>query len=273
MKKIYSRLLVVLAVLILSSCKKEDKTPPPTAEFTAEAANLAVSFKAIATNVRYFSWDFGDNSKISSDMSPSHFYENEGTYTVTMTATGRDGSTLSSSKQVSVTAPVNYIQGGKFETTDDEAKWTKFAINANNNIAWSRANGKMIASGGNGGHAGIYQAIQVEANVNYQFSMLVSGSGATDTWFEVYFGTSLPVAGSDYSQGGKLFGLSTWDGCGGSAFNGNIASIGCTGSLKDKNGMITFTQSGTVYLVIKTGGASLGAGGIAIDNVTLTKAE
>jgi len=275
MKKLNIILLIVLAFTanIITSCDKDEKIPPPSADFTVQAAKLAVTFTSDVKNVRYYSWDFGDGSPVSREKSPSHFYEEGGTYTVTLTVTGRDGSTIVKSQEITVTAPVNYVLGGKFETADDEAKWTKFAINTNNNITWARTNGKMVATGGNGGHAGIYQAIQVEANTKYQFSMLVSGSGATNTWFEIFFGSVQPVAGSDYSNGGNVIGLNTWGGCGNSPFNGNIAAIGCSGSLQGKNGEITFSQSGTVYLVIKTGGDNLGTGGIAIDNVTLAKVE
>lgn len=276
MKKLYVKVLLLLiaaTTTIITSCKKDDKIPAPSADFTVQAAKLAVTFTSDVKNVRYYSWDFGDGSDVSTDKSPSHFYEEGGNYMVTLTVTGRDGSTLTKSKEITVTAPVNYVQGGKFETAADIAKWTTFAINSNNNITWAASNGKMVASGGNGGHAGVYQAIQVEANTKYQFSMLVSGSGATDTWFEVYFGSSQPVANQDYSNGGTYFGLNTWAGCGKTAFSGNIATLGCAGSHKSTNGEVTFSQSGTVYLVIKTGGANLGTTGIAIDNVTLSKVD
>ena len=99
--------------------------------------------------------------------------------------------------------------------------------------------------------------------------MDVSGSGASETWFEVYFGTATPVATKDYTSGGIQIALNTWAGCGNAAFNGNIATICCEGALVGKNGEITFTQSGTIYLFIKTGGANLGTSGISIDNIEL----
>jgi len=52
--------------------------------------------------------------------------------------------------------------------------------------------------------------------------------------------------------------LNTWAGCGNTTFNGNIATIGCDGSLVGQNGKIRFSQAGTVNLLIKTGGANLG---------------
>ncbi len=198
------------------------------------------------------------------------FYPDAGAYTIKMQAMGKGGAFFDAAPTV-VNVPVsdpkagNLVQGGKFSDATDEAKWTKFTISAG--VSWTLTNGKMVAAGGGWGHAGIYQAIQVEANKKYKLGMIVSGSGASDTWFEVYLGKTQPSNGNDYGNGGNLMGLNTWTPCGNSPFNGNLNSIGCTGSLIGKNGEITFTESGTVYLVIKTGGANLGTSGIALDNV------
>lgn len=271
MKTIYSKSLLLvftLAMVILSGCEKDDKVPAPTIGFTSTVSNLSVDFKNESTNTRYFSWDFGDNTEPSLAINPSHFYENEGTYTVTLTATGRNGVVQTHTGQVTVTAPENFVKGGKMEAADI-SQWTKFIISPG--VDFTFENGKAVAKGGSWGHAGIYQAIQVIANQPYTFSALVAGSGARDTWFEVYFGSTAPVQGSDYSQGGNQLGLNTWGGCGNTPFNGNLATLACAGALAGKNGEITFTQTGTVYLVIKTGGDNLGTGGISIDNISLVK--
>lgn len=272
MKKTYNNrlsFLLTAAIVILAGCKKGDSIPASSIEFNPNALNLSVDFKNESTNVRYSSWNFGDNTTASKDMNPSHFYENEGTYTVTLTTTGRDGEVKTLVKQVTVTAPENFVKGGKMEA-GDIGKWTVLNISSGVNITFE--NGKAVAKGGSWGHAGIYQAIQVEANVKYQFSALVAGSGATDTWLELYFGSFQPVQGSDYSDGGNRIGLNTWGGCGTTPFNGNLATLGCAGSLVGKKGEVTFSKTGTVYLLIKTGGANLGTGGITIDNVSLVKA-
>lgn len=272
MKKKYNNIfsyLFAAVIVILAGCEKGDSIPASSIEFTPKATNLSVDFKNESTNVRYFSWNFGDNTTASKDMNPSHFYENEGMYTVTLTTTGRDGEVKTLAKQVTVTAPENFVKGGKMEAGDID-KWT--VLNISPGVAITFENGKAVAKGGNWGHAGIYQAIQVEANVKYQFSALVAGSGASDTWLELYFGSTQPAQNSDYSEGGNLMGLNTWNGCGTTPFNGNLATVACAGSLVGKNGEITFSKSGTVYLLIKTGGANLGTGGITIDNVSLVKA-
>lgn len=71
--------------------------------------------------------------------------------------------------------------------------------------AIERLTDKALAKGGNWGHISIYQAIPIEANQAYTFPALVAGSGATETWLEVYFGTSAPIQSTDYTTGGNQF--------------------------------------------------------------------
>ncbi|MES1249931.1 MAG: hypothetical protein ABUL46_04560, partial [Chitinophaga rupis] len=118
----------------------------------------------------------------------------------------------------------------------------------------------------------IYQAVQVKAGVQYTFSANMQGAGATNSWIEVYLGTSAPVQGNDYSDT-KINSLNTWSGCGGSAFNGNISDIGCSGTLVGAGGKIKFAADGTVYVLLKAGssGGTLGTGGITVSNIKLTE--
>jgi hypothetical protein len=100
----------------------------------------------------------------------------------------------------------------------------------------------------------------------------MQGAGATNSWIEVYIGTSAPVQGNDYSDT-KVNSLNTWSGCGGSAFNGNISDIGCSGTLVGAGGKIKFVADGTVYVLLKAGssGGTLGTGGITVSNIKLTE--
>jgi hypothetical protein len=50
-------------------------------------------------------------------------------------------------------------------------------------------------------------------------------------------------------------------------------NIACEGSLRATSGVIQFAQTGTIYLVIRTGGANLGTAGIAADNIELKEVE
>jgi hypothetical protein len=158
----------------------------------------------------------------------------------------------------------NLVQGGKFNA-GDESKWTVLTIwTPTPGVTLNFTDGKAVWKGGNWGHMGIYQAIQVEANKQYQVNMNVSGSGATDTWFQVYVGKTVPQQRQDYTDGGSILALSTWDGCGKTPFDGPFTTISCGGK---NGGVVQFPTAGTVYLVIRGGGTDLGTTGISVDNV------
>ena len=163
----------------------------------------------------------------------------------------------------SETAP-NLVQGGKFDA-GDESKWTVLTISSPG-VAVNFTGGKAVWTGSSWGHVGIYQAIEVEANKKYQVNMNVSGSGASDTWFQVYVGKTVPQQGQDYTDGGSLLGLNTWNGCGKTSFAGPLSSLNCDG----KGGEVQVPTAGTVYLVIRGGGNDLGTTGISVDNVEMT---
>jgi PKD repeat protein len=268
MKPLYKSLITLIMIAVsITACEKDDDVAAPTADFDFTVANLAVTFSNESTNGRYFTWDFGDGSDPITAMAPGYSYQDEGTYTVTLTVTGRDGSQVTTTKDVTVTAPPNLVEGGKFEA-GDESKWTMLDLSPGVDVTFT--NGAAVWQGGGWGQAGIYQAIELEANKKYQLNMKVSGSGATETWFEVYVGKAVPVQGQDYSDGGKRLAINTWAGCGTSAFNGPLTSISCDGTA---GGVVEFPTAGTAYIVIRSGGANLGTTGITVDNVELRPLE
>jgi hypothetical protein len=280
MKKKHLNYIILAAITgLFAGCDKKEFTERALSEtsldatFTLTTVN-ANNYVAQVKDSSYIlsKWDFGTGSAVVGKATERIFFPDAGNYKIVHYAIGKGGSTFTSEQTVNVAtsdpARGNLVQGGKFETAADEAKWTVLNITTPF-VTWTRTGGKMVAAGGSWGHSGIYQAINVEANKDYRFAMTVSGSGATDTWFEVYFGAVAPTAGTDYNNGGIRIALNTWAGCGNSTFNGNIATIGCDGALVGQNGKIRFTTAGTVYLLIKTGGASLGTSGISIDNVEL----
>lgn len=138
--------------------------------------------------------------------------------------------------------------------------WQVLKINNDNNVTFTvNPDGSIKAAGGNWGHTGVYQAVPVKAGRKYRIDLHVKGSGATDVWYEVYVGIAAPVQGSDYSSGGIRLALNTWTGCGKSPFDGQLSAIACVDSNK---GVFTASASGTMYVVIKSGGANLGTDGI-----------
>lgn len=278
----YTLLLVAGMSGLFAGCSKPSINNPGISESNLNAefsitpvGGSANRFEIAASDSSYIfsKWDIGDGAgPVIGKHRQEIFMPDAGTYNITHYAAGKGGAIFSASKTLNVAttdpAAGNLVSGGKFESPDEDAKWKRFTI-SNPAIAWTMGSGKLTATGGGGGHSGIYQAISVQANKDYRFGMVVSGSGATDTWFEVYFGTIEPTPNADYSNGGVQIALNTWAGCGNTGFSGNINSIGCEGALKGKSGKIRFTQSGTIYLVIKTGGSNLGTSGISIDNVEL----
>lgn len=78
---------------------------PPTAGFTNEIDGSTVTFTNTSVNADSYMWDFGDGNT-SNEESPVHTYANDGSYTVTMTATNTHGSTESTANVVISTSSV-----------------------------------------------------------------------------------------------------------------------------------------------------------------------
>jgi len=101
-------LLLMLTVAFVSSCKEDEAEPDVIASFTfkVDAADfMTVAFTSEAKNFKSLSWNFGDNSAVSTDENPSHTYAAVGKYTVTLTATSPGGVTDSYSEEVTIADP------------------------------------------------------------------------------------------------------------------------------------------------------------------------
>ncbi|MBN1811580.1 MAG: PKD domain-containing protein, partial [Anaerolineae bacterium] len=99
---------------------------PPAADFSASPtsgeAPLTVVFTNTSTNATSYAWDFGDGGT-SVEESPAYTYTTAGTYTITLTVTGPDGSdTLTRAGYVTVigTAELVISKSGPSQATDDE---------------------------------------------------------------------------------------------------------------------------------------------------------
>ncbi|MEM8907857.1 MAG: PKD domain-containing protein [Bacteroidota bacterium] len=211
----------------------------------------------------YTHWDFGDNTAAEGNEAEKLFFL-AGEYEVRFkifTAGGTAQSIQTISIAQDIVGP-NLVQNGAL---DNDEFWTVLPITGGAEVVFQ--NGGATWTGGGWGHVGIYQAMEAEANVTYQINIDVSGSGMTDCWFEVYVGTTVPVEGTDYTDGGIRLGLNTWDGCGSESFNGALTALSCSNGGGD--GTFGFPSATTAYLVIRSGGADLGAEGVTIDNITV----
>ncbi|WP_372745215.1 hypothetical protein [Lutibacter sp.] len=225
--------------------------------------------KALATNYITSKWDIGNGEEAFLGKSEEIIYfPDAGTYTVKHYAIGIGGESYVAEQNVVVATSdpaANVIQGGLFETAEDHAKWTVLKIS--NGDFWTFNTGSVsVTTGGGWSQQAIYQAVQVEANQKYKIDMNVSSpAGLVNTWFEVYASATVPVQGSDYNKGTVVRSINTWAGCGLTPFDGLISAVGCGSN----DGFITFTTSGTVYLVIKCG--SEGSPTITIKDVQFRK--
>jgi hypothetical protein len=198
-----------------------------------------------------------------------------GKYTVVHTAVGRGGTTGTATKEIIVAKSDpekgNLVKGGSFLDAAEQAQWTNLHLNTNGLAAWTFSPGSATinASGTTWNQEGIYQAIDVIADKEYTIDMYISAtSGSTDTWFEVFAGKTVPVSGVEYGDN-KVMGMSSGDGCGKDAFAGKLSIVGCvknsaTGKVSN---VVKFTQSGKIYLVIRSGGNGFTPTGMTITEV------
>ena len=241
-----------------------------TAELLPEESNTYQITSSTRENVISDQWDLGDGAGYASGKDAFElFLPDAGEYTIQHKVIGAGGLTSNAASvviSVETSDPIagNLVKGGTFSSADHIAEWTLGGTDNTNGI-WTLANGKATLTASEYGSRGIYQPIEVEGGRSYQVNMFASStSGCSDTWFEVYCGYSDPATVSgDYSEGGKLLSINTWDGSGTAPFAGKITSVG---SSTDTNGVFTATQTGTVYLVIRGGGDNM-KDGISITNV------
>lgn len=266
-------MVILITSLLWISCdpQEDDKIDigmPPAEEdlsFTVtEGANNYFTFVNTSSLAGIARWDFDNGEKGSGDSDSTQFRK-KGDYNITLSLAAKGG-VGSITKTVSVASDIiipNLIENGEF---NDDQLWTIMPLSDGVNVSFT--DGKAVWTGGGWGQVGIYQEIQVEANKMYQIDMDISGSGSSETWFEVYLGMAVPVSGSDYSDGGTLLGLNTWDGCGTAEFASKFTAVSCSG---DAVGAVEFSTSGSAFLVIRGGGGNLGT--ISIDNVEVSPVE
>ncbi|MEH6681841.1 MAG: hypothetical protein V7724_14925 [Sediminicola sp.] len=270
--------ICLMLITLLGACQPEEfsgggnglSDPNVDASFTiapVEGSNNTYLLEAQRTNVISSKWDIGEGT-YSGNHTEEIFLPDAGTYAITHTAIGRGGESNTATQELVVEQSDpeagNIVQGAKFTNEDDHEKWTVLNISASG-TSWAFNSGNATVTGGGYNQQGIYQAIEVQAGKEYKIDMRVFGSGAVNTWFEVYVSATPPVQGTDYSAEGRRMGLSTWDGCATGPFDGKLSSTGCVGS----GNIVSFSESGTVYLVIKCGGENIGASGISVTNVEM----
>jgi len=229
---------------------------------------VANKYKLTSTNnknIIFSRWDLGDGAFTKFNTGDTIFLPDAGSYTIRRFVVGAGGissDTISQTITVATSDPTsgNLVQGSKFTTPVDVAKWTIGGTGSGGAAAWAFTPGKATLTS----TGGIYQAINVTGGFKYKIDMQVSSTtGLIDSWFEVYCDYTNPTTVSgDYSLGGTLLSINTWSGSGKTPFSGKLSSVGTATALK---GIFTATTTGTVYLLIR-GGGNMQAG-VSITNV------
>jgi PKD repeat protein len=268
--KFLSRFLMLGIILISTGCADDDKFTAyvPTSEdaaytftFDTENPNKVIFTANTEVETWYTHWDFGDNSS-AEGMEASKIYLKKGDYDVRFKifTVGGEAEFIQTIVIVEDFKGQNILLNGEFNGSDH---WTVLPISDGVDVNFT--GDKAVWTGGSWGQEGIYQPVHVEANVPYQIDMDIAGSGLSDSWYEVYIGVEVPEPGQDYADGGARLGLNTWNGCGAEPFEGLLTEISCVG---EGGGLVTFNTTGTVYLVIRGGGADYGTG-LSLYNVSM----
>ncbi len=111
-------LFAIIATAILIGCKEDDPMmDAPYSLFTFDVADLAVTFKNASVDAPdSYNWDFGDG-QMSTEVSPTHTYQEGGTYTVVLTATNSSGENQFE-RSVTVVEPEEPLPPVVFESFD-----------------------------------------------------------------------------------------------------------------------------------------------------------
>lgn len=219
--------------------------------------------------LRYF-WSVGEGFYEGS-ATDTIFLPDAGEYTLSHRVIDRGGATSTNTQELNVPTsdPIagNIVQGGRFEDEEAWQEWTILNI-SESGASWNFNDGFATLNASNFSQQGIFQEVTVEAGVPYTIDMRVFGSGTTDTWFEVYAAPSPPVQFSEYTDGGIRAGFSSFhEGCATSEFDGPLSDIDCL----DTEDTVTFDQSGTIYLVIRSGGQNTGTTGVSVTSVEMRR--
>ncbi|HET9260049.1 MAG TPA: S8 family serine peptidase [Acidimicrobiia bacterium] len=174
---------------------------PPTADFSFDCADLVCTFMNESTDadgdIISSAWDFGD-STTSIEQSPSHEYVSPGTYTVTLTVVDDDGSSNSTSQEVTVSdqPPVNNQPSAGFTSscTDLECVFTSSSSDPDGDILTH----SWVFGDGNGSSASS-PTHTYAAGGAYTVELTVSDGELTDT-------TSLVVNVSEPEQATEIGG-------------------------------------------------------------------
>lgn len=107
--------MVVALTFSFSSCSSDDSVKediPLSADIFNSVQGRKAAFQGLTNNAVSWMWDFGDGTS-STDKNPVHVYAEGGYYTVKLTATGADGSSINKEAKLAIDlTPYILLTGG-----------------------------------------------------------------------------------------------------------------------------------------------------------------
>lgn len=106
--------LLLFISIIIGSCTEKATAPAPAPFALFDMSKdggvppFEITFTNKSENTDTYVWDFGDNTPTTTEKSPKHTYTASGTYTITLTATGKGGSTKAQ-QSVFIDKPISKI--------------------------------------------------------------------------------------------------------------------------------------------------------------------
>ncbi len=154
------------------------KNPAPGAHFTFTGNNnpvpCLVTFTNSSTFSTSYSWNFGDNSPVSTDQNPQHTYTTGGNFSVVLTATG-SGGTSTATNTVSVQYPVsvaNFTFTGNTSPSPCLVTFTNSSVNATS-YSWNFGDNSMASAAQNPQHT-------YTSGGTYTVSLTATGPGGSN---------------------------------------------------------------------------------------------
>lgn len=171
--------------------------PAPTAGFTSTTNGSTATFTNTSSNANSYSWNFGDG-QTGTAQNPSHTYTSDGTYTVTLTASGPCGTATFTQNVVIITSP---NAGFTANTTTGCGPLTvQFQdLSSGNTTSW-----EWTFEGGTPGSSTEQNPVVVyNAPGTYTVTLVASNAAGNSTFTQSNFITVLPLPDAGFTSSGN----------------------------------------------------------------------
>ena len=167
--------------------------PAPTAGFTSTVNGSTATFTNTSTHSNTYSWNFGDG-QTGTEQNPAHTYAADGTYTVTLTATGPCGTATFTQSVVIITSP---NAGFTANTTTGCGPLTvQFQdLSSGNTTAWEWS----FPGGTPSGSTEQNPVVVYSAPGTYTVTLVASNAAGTSTFTQQNFITVLPLPNAGFT--------------------------------------------------------------------------